>query len=216
MSGAFKLEGGETFEHLDELLPVMENLRKKLLPKLLNIQWTLLHKISWMVHPKTIKKCISGDTPFKGGFVMLCFPRPVCTTILDPSDNSMKICVSGGLYSNFDKVKTEGVTFCKLDCNLDVVPARLLDCTLDAAEKNVHAKKILAAVEYPNVVGAPCMQEENEKTCKNFKAEAVPKKQNQLGGQVKLNAPKFFAFAPMVNPKIMAGNLPMATRTCSS
>ena len=67
--------------------------------------------------------------------------------------------------------------------------------------------KILAAVGYPDVFGAPSMQEENEKIWEDFKAEAVPKKQKKLGGQVKLNTPKFFAFAPRVNPKIMAGNL---------
>ena len=210
VSGAFKLEGGETFEHLDVLLPVMENLRTKLLPKLdrkVYIQWTLPDKTSRLVHPKTIKKCISGETRFEGGLVMPGFPRPVCTTILDPSDLSMTTCVCGGLYSNFNKVKTEGVTFRALGCDPSVVPDRLLDCTLDAAEKNVHAMKILAAVEYPDVFGAPGMRAENEKIWDDFKAEAVPKKQKKLGGQVKLNGPKFFAFAPRVNPKIMAGNL---------
>ena len=136
------------------LLPVMENLRKKLLPKLdrkLYIQRTLTDNASHIVHPTTIKKCISGETTFEGGLVMPCFPRPVCTTILDQYNGWMTTCVSGGLYSNFNKVKSEGMVFRKLGCDPSVVtvPARLLDCPLDAVEKNVHPMTILAAVEYP-------------------------------------------------------------------
>jgi hypothetical protein len=103
--------------------------------------------------PKFLKSLEEGKYTLEGGFWAPGQPMlEQCVIAVYPEDGDVELttCVMASQYSNFNQIKTEGITASHLGCDPAIVPAAAMDVAFLSAEHAIQLAKAQAAVGLPD------------------------------------------------------------------
>jgi hypothetical protein len=98
-------------------------------------------------HPKLLKALEEGKYTLKGGFWPAGQQMPEETIVAEGGKRKTNLMCS--VYSNFNEIKTKGITARNLGCNPDIVPNVAMDVEFQSAEHAIQLAKAQAAVGFP-------------------------------------------------------------------
>ena len=104
-------------------------------------------------HPKLLESLEKGTYTLDGGFWAPGQPMPEETIVAEAKEDG-KVELTTNLMcsvlSNFNRIKTSGITPRSLGCSDDKVPKEVLDVEILSAEHAIQLAKAVAAVAYPS------------------------------------------------------------------
>lgn len=109
------------------------------------------HKTAYP-HPKLLKALEEGNYRLEGGFWATGQPMPEETIIAEKMINGeveLTTNLMCSVLSNFNKIKTEGITARSLGCNPDKVPKEAMDVVFLSAEHTIQLAKAVAVLAFP-------------------------------------------------------------------
>ena len=108
------------------------------------------HKTAYP-HPKFLDMLEKGKYTLEGGFWAPGKEMPEQTIIAEKSGEVVRLttCLMCSVYSNFNRIKTKGITPRTLGCNYSIVPKEMMDLEILSAEHAIQIVKAIAAVAFP-------------------------------------------------------------------
>jgi hypothetical protein len=102
-------------------------------------------------HPKFLEMLEKGKYSLEGGFWAPGERMPEQTIIAEKKGEVVQLttCLMCSVYSNFNKIKTAGVTPRTLGCSHFIVPKEMMEVEILSAEHAIQIVKAVAAVAFP-------------------------------------------------------------------
>ncbi len=109
--------------------------------------------ISTYPHPKLLEKLEDGTYTLEDGFWAPGQAMPEETIIAEVTaeeeEAALTTCLMCSVLSNFNEIKTKGMTPRTLGCSLDKVPNEAMDVAILSAEHKIQLAKAIATLAYP-------------------------------------------------------------------